>query len=1577
MNFIPVRFLLISLALCFSLGLVGQCDFNDLFGPVYTRAAPTFFELPVILPDQDGRSSFNCEGASAGIDLGEYVEIDMTGTTIEAFSLVGTSTEWFINGQATGTNNGNSSILGSYNGVAQLANQISNPDNCDPAVAANRNIPDENIQLQCLNCPEIPSVVPQQALDGGLDSIYFSNSNFVPFSNYPSEGNDPLGMAPSSTEMNAWHFFYNAASANLLAIHRGNRIPIYPAVELLGTPEEPIPNTALRVTLQNFMYNAPGWFDNYLGISIINSDGAQHEVLWSSMFTASNTVAFNLPLSTLQPTFSGDYSIQFWTTFDWVAIFGCNDYSYWPGHYIAFDMDISNYTPPSPPENDHCADASLIAPDAGNTCTTYYPGTFSYATESETQASLDNCQEGEDVWFQFVANSTQYELNTALVSGEGTYYVQLLEGADCANLSSIRCEEVVTEGSLVLVDLEIGTTYYLRFVRDLLEEEVLDFEFCLRSRSTSCLIPIVSVEDRCLNNEFFELEVSVSDLKGNSSLQLVDITQAEPLPALTITTPGVYTFGPIPAGVNFTMQVVADESDCDLIFGDYMPDCSQLPPPNDACAGAQELNTCFSRDFATATVTQGSCDLSTAADVWFWFTPATSVQEITLDVAPEVEEIAIGIEVFTGDCGSLTSVYCATGRIHLLNELAVGVPHRILLKLPAGYEDLTICRQAYPTPTNETCNSAANLIINTGCTPATFSTIGATPTVSPIACMAANSADLWFSFLATTDTAQLTINNIFPWQASHTGGLVVGVYTADCGALNELACTSFSPPSGGSYSLLNLIPGQVYFLRISASNFGEYFNFDLCLRGTPAPDNDVCENAVTLPVSPNLECLNPVSGSTLAAITPSAVDCDNNLVQDVWYTFVATVAQHALVVNSQDFPQVQVYSGSCGALIEQTSCASESTVVLEGLTPNEQYYLRVLSTAGFAADFSLCMLTLPAAPANDECLGAAVLTAGEAGCSHAVSGTFLSATAMDTDCFASSLSRDVWYQFVATETSQDLLVSAVEDALQTGVPSFATIGFEYYSGACSNLTSLGCIGDMAFGNQPMENLNPGDTYFIRLFMDDFSAAVNYNICLTDNTPPLNDEWEQAIILIQDASDWCESSRRGTFTSATSSQAAMDCAGQSATANNDVWYQFVAATENPIIELDYLWGNYRIELFTNDASLRLDCTQGSSLMASSLTIGDTYLIRVYAAGDQPLSATEGQFSICLYGLPSTEISNQSNGSCLTIDGGVVSTGANRWLHLNHQGELVAAIFDSEPLGVLSTAYYQNMGGVRSTNEGIEYLDRNFSISPAQQPTSPVRVRLYYTQAELDALIASNDGDNNDINGFADVVVSRFAGANCSASVSGSGVLHLPSRIGTVGSGYYLEILIDHFSAFFLHGGSFALPVALSAFTGQQENQAIRLNWTTISESNNAGFAIERSLDGEDFKLLAWQNGQGAAAEAIDYTYLDRSVSAAGIYYYRLRQEDVSGAFAYSPIISVNYQSQKAEWKLYPNPTTDQVQLETPTGVVGGFVLYNQLGQAVGRWPLGNNISVKHLPTGLYWARIENSNADLPVLQLQIN
>ncbi|RMF02400.1 MAG: T9SS C-terminal target domain-containing protein [Bacteroidetes bacterium] len=713
-------------------------------------------------------------------------------------------------------------------------------------------------------------------------------------------------------------------------------------------------------------------------------------------------------------------------------------------------------------------------------------------------------------------------------------------------------------------------------------------------------------------------------------------------------------------------------------------------------------------------------------------------------------------------------------------------------------------------------------------------------------------------------------------------------------------------------------------------------------------------------------------GTTRGAVTPGASDCQGGAVQDVWYRFVATSTRHAILLNSQDFPSLQVYAGDCDNLQALTDCVGESSVLLDDLQAGTTYYIRVASTAGFGADFGICVITLPPPPANDLCSGAQTLQAGAADCTLTTSGTFLSATGSDTDCFATPISRDVWFRFTASASNQSLLLSNVADALQPQNPVFATIGFSYYHGECNSLVELGCVGNMEFDNIEMSNLIPGQTYYIRLFLDDFSPAATFELCLTDDTPPTNDEAANARYLVQAAQDWCQDYVRSTFSGATSSQTATDCAGQSATANDDVWFSFLAATTDPTIEVDFLFGDFRIELFSADGLTRLDCSQGGPLWTSGLQVGTSYLIRVFSAADLPLTANEGSFGICVYGLPSDQISTASTGTCLTTDITVASTGADRWLHLNYQGQLVAAIYDSEALGNITAQFYQHQGSVRSDGAGVEYLDRNFSISPSQQPTGLIRVRFYYTQAELDAFLAANDGDGNDPQGFSDILVSRFAGAECSGSISGSGILHAAASSGMLGNGYYVEILIDHFSAFFLHSGNQALPVEWGAFTARPATQSVKLEWHTYQEQQNRGFAIQRSSDAKTFREIAWIASQGNSTTPQRYAYTDHKLEAGvNTYYYRLQQFDEDGRSSYSPIVRAQFFLVKSlAWSLYPNPTQGEVQLRLPQGFTGKLELYNYLGQLAGVWTVEEQsratLSLTSLPAGSYCLRARTTD-----------
>ena len=93
---------------------------------------------------------------------------------------------------------------------------------------------------------------------------------------------------------------------------------------------------------------------------------------------------------------------------------------------------------------------------------------------------------------------------------------------------------------------------------------------------------------------------------------------------------------------------------------------------------------------------------------------------------------------------------------------------------------------------------------------------------------------------------------------------------------------------------------------------------------------------------------------------------------------------------------------------------------------------------------------------------------------------------------------------------------------------------------------------------------------------------------------------------------------------------------------------------------------------------------------------------------------------------------------------------------------------------------------------------------------------------------------------------------------------------------------------------SLPVELSSFEIVETKHGVELKWTTQSEVNNAGFEIERKLDGQ-FESIAFVEGQGTTTETTNYQfYLDGLPY--GIQEYRLKQVDHDGSTEFSDVLS---------------------------------------------------------------------------------
>ena len=118
----------------------------------------------------------------------------------------------------------------------------------------------------------------------------------------------------------------------------------------------------------------------------------------------------------------------------------------------------------------------------------------------------------------------------------------------------------------------------------------------------------------------------------------------------------------------------------------------------------------------------------------------------------------------------------------------------------------------------------------------------------------------------------------------------------------------------------------------------------------------------------------------------------------------------------------------------------------------------------------------------------------------------------------------------------------------------------------------------------------------------------------------------------------------------------------------------------------------------------------------------------------------------------------------------------------------------------------------------------------------------------------------------------------------------------------------------------LPIELIYFEGTPNPSFNLLKWSTASEHNSDYFQIERSIDGEEWKVVGSKLASGNSTVTVNYNYLD-SFDDFVINYYRLKQVDKDGQFKlYDPISLDNTKNIKKIIK-YINTINQEVNSDT--------------------------------------------------------
>lgn len=265
-----------------------------------------------------------------------------------------------------------------------------------------------------------------------------------------------------------------------------------------------------------------------------------------------------------------------------------------------------------------------------------------------------------------------------------------------------------------------------------------------------------------------------------------------------------------------------------------------------------------------------------------------------------------------------------------------------------------------PAPANDDCSGAYSVTVNTDltCTSVTAGTlVGATAsTTDATACGGTEDDDVWFSFVATATTHQISLNNI----TGSTTDLYHSLWTgADCASLTLVPGTCSDPNTS---TPVGLTIGTTYYIRVYSwtATAGQTSAFNVCV-GTlpPPPANDECATAVVLTPGGTF-ATNPVVGTNNSATNsnPPAPGCASFAGGDVWYSVTVPASGNITIETNPNGTSaitdtgLAVYSGSCSGLTlvecddDDSASGNFSLVSLSGRTPGEVLYVNVWEYGG-------------------------------------------------------------------------------------------------------------------------------------------------------------------------------------------------------------------------------------------------------------------------------------------------------------------------------------------------------------------------------------------------------------------------------------------------------------------------------------------------------------------------------------------------------------------------------------------------------------------------------------------------------